>query len=338
MKRSALYTIAAALAICMACSENDVTGGCDINQDGRIPLRLCVGNHVELQTRGTDTGLQNSTLAPGTRVGVFVMTERDYDSLRAGSAYHDALYCYDNVECSMEADGSLRPTKLAEMFYPMGQDMKVAVFAYAPYDKDMTREALLLPMESVSVGADQSSDDVVLGNDLLLGTPALANPLRMPVTDHASSRYAPEAVSLNLRHQRCRIVLDLKFSGTPELLDGNSSFRVDSMQVYVGNVPMEAPLGYSLDETMENYAVADSVVTYSLLMAKYTDVVVWEGQELSMVATGIVLPCPYPVNLYFSIVMYLENGPSVIFRRVASPVVLERGTSVSFRTTVEERR
>lgn len=338
MKRSALYTIVAALTICMACSENDITDGGDVNQYGRIPIRLSVDNLVELQTRGTDAGMQNATLAPGTSVGVFVMDERNYDSLRAGSSYRNASYYYDNVECRLNADGTLQPTGLTEMLYPMGQDTKIAVFAYAPYDEAVTRESLLMSGDGVYVSADQRSDGVVLENDLLLGTPVSANPLRMSVSDHLSVPYQTESISLNLRHQRCRIVLDLTFCCTPELLDGQPLFYADSVLVYAENVPMSAPLGYALDEEMENYAVADSVVSDTLLMAIYTDVRLEEEQEKALVATGIVLPCQFPVEPSFCIVLVSGNERRYIRRKVSSPVALERGTSVSFRTTVEACR
>ncbi|MCM1516584.1 MAG: fimbrillin family protein [Paraprevotella sp.] len=335
MKRSALYTIVATLAMCMACSENDVAGGGDANQGVRVPIRLGVGNLVELQTRGTDAGMQNATLAPGASVGIFVMDEREYDSLRTGSSYRNASYHYDNVECRLDADGTLQPTGLAEMFYPMEQETKIAVFAYAPYDEAVTRESLLLPEDGVCVSADQSSDDVVLENDLLLGTPVTANPLRMPVSDYSSAPYKTESIRLNLRHQRCRIVLDLKFRGTPELLDGQPFFHADSVLVYAVNVPMSVPSGCTLDDGMENYAVADSILPDTLLMAAYTDVHVGEGQEMAVVATGIVLPCQLPVEPSFCIVMVSGNERRYIRRKVSSPVVMERGTSVSFRTTVE---
>lgn len=338
MKRHILYIFVAMLAACVACTESDVPGGDpSAPQVGNVPLRLSVGNLVELQTRGTDAGLQNSTLAPGTRVGVFVMYERDYDSLRIGSAYHNATYSYDNVECRLGADGSLQPTQLTEMFYPMGRDTKIAVFAYAPYDKDMTREALLLPKDSIYVDMWQDADSIVLRNDLLLGTPALANPLRTPVADPEVSPSATEKISLNMRHQRCRLVLDLKLSGTPWLLDGQPLFHADSILVYAENVPVAAPLGYSLDTAMVNYAVADRVVLDTMLIAVHTDVFVGEAQEMQLYATGIVLPCPSPVEPSFRIVMISGNERKYIRRKVASPVSLDRGTSVMFRTTVDAR-
>lgn len=336
MKRNIIYTLVVVLAVCMACTETDITGGePSAPEVSDVPLRLCVGNLVELQTRGTDTEMQNSTLAAGTQVGVFVMYERDYDSLRIGSSYHNASYYYDNVRCRIEEDGSLHPVESAELFYPMGQDMKIAVFAYAPYDQNMTREALLMPKDGIYVDSLQDSNAAVLKNDLLLGTPVMKNPLRMPISDHTSSPYPSEKIMLNLRHQRTRLIMNLKFSGTPELLDGRPIYHADSVLVFAENVPMSAPLGYSLDTTMINYAVADSLVTDTMLMAVYTDVYVEEAQEKQFFATGIALPSATPVEPSFCIVMVSGEERKYIRRRVTSPVVLERGTSVTFRTTVD---
>ncbi len=335
MKRYIIYIYIAALAICTACADRDINGDAGTVQPGNVPLRVRVGNIVELRTRGTDAGLQNSTLAPGARVGLFVMYERDYDSLRVGSSYHNTTYYYDNVECTLEANGALLPVDTTELFYPMGQDMKIAVFAYAPFDSTMTREALLLPKDSLYVSADQSTDSSILRNDLLLGTPTMGNPLRMPISDHTSSPYLSEGISLNLSHQRCQIVLDLKLCGTQELLQGQPLFHADTVMVYVENVPMSAPLGCSLDSVMRNYVPADSVVLDTMLMATYTDVFVTEGEEKPFVATGLVLPCSLPVEPSFCVVMISGNERRYIRRRATLPVNIERGTSVSFRTIVD---
>ncbi len=325
------------MTFCAACVESDVAGGEPTTPQGAIPLRLNVGNLVELQTRGTDVGLQNGSLAQGASVGVFVMYERDYDSLRIGSSYHNTSYAYDNVRCRLEADGSLCPTDLTEMFYPMGQDMKVAVFAYAPYDPAMTREALLLPKDSIHVDLDQSEDSVILRNDILLGTPVVGNPLRTPITDHSSAPYPSESISLNLSHQRCRIVLDLKFSGTEQLMQGQPVFHADSILVYAEDVPTAAPLGYAMDSAMVNYAPADSLIFDTLLMATYTDVYVGEGEELPFVATALVLPSSAETQPSFCVVMISDGERRYIRRRATQPVALNQGTSVSFRTTVDSR-
>ncbi len=324
-----------ALALCVACTEQDVTSGGEAVRPGSIPLRVSVGNLVELHTRGTDAGLQDATLAPGTRVGLFVMYERDYDSLRVGSSYHNTSYYYDNVECTLEVNGALTPTDATELFYPMGQDNKIAVFAYAPYDRNMTRESLLMPSDSVYVSTDQSTDSLVLSADLLLGTPTLGNPLRTPISDYTSSPYQSEGINLNLNHQRCRMVLDMKLCGTPELLQGQPLFHADSVMVYVGNVPTSAPVGYSLDDQMQNFAPADSVLLDTVLMATYTDVFVAEGEERPFVATGLVIPCVSPVEPSFCIVIVSGDERSYIRRKATQPVNLNRGTSVSFRTRVE---
>lgn len=335
MKKNTIYTIVAALVLCLACAENDIVGGDDVAHGVRMPIRLSVGNFVELQTRGTDSGLQDGTLAPGTHVGVFVMSERDYDSLRIGLVHHDMSYGYDNVECILNADGSLQPTWQTEMFYPVGRDMRIAVFAYAPYDRGMTREALFHPGDGIRVGADQSRDAAVLLNDVLLGTPVAGNPMRTPVIDHTASPYPSEPVSINMRHQCSRIVLDLTFQGPDTLQAEHRPFHADSILVYAEAVPMSAPLGHVLDSAMTNYAVADSIMQDTMLMAVYTDVHVEEGEDRQLHATGIVLPCPFPVEPSFCIVIISGHERKCIRRRVASPVFLDRGASLSFRATVD---
>ena len=90
-------------------------------------MRFSLGDLVDMTTRGTGEELGYTTFEPGQSVGVFVMYERDLDSLREGSDYHNISYYYDNVECRIDESGNLHPNSIEEMFYPMGLDSKIAV-------------------------------------------------------------------------------------------------------------------------------------------------------------------------------------------------------------------
>lgn len=335
MRVRIIYIFVVALAMCISCTENGVAIGDDEKKFSNVPMRFSVGNLVELQTRGTDAGLQNGTLASGATVGVFVMSECDYDSLRVGIDQRSATYYYDNVECRLDADGTLHPVNLREMFYPIGQDMRIAVFAYAPYDKNMTRNALLMPRDSIGVSVDQSSESRILINDIILGTPVVGNPLRMPVSDYTSQLLDTKGISLNLRHQRSRIILNLVFRNAEKNVEGLAWNRLDTVFVYAENVPLSAPLGCSLDSSMEDYATADSILLDTLLMAKYTNVYIESEQEKQFTSTGIVLPCSFPVRPSFYIVMVSGNNRRYIRYSTVSPVIFERGTSTTFRTVLD---
>lgn len=335
MRRNFVYIVLALLSLLTACSDNENVLDTQIGQ-AKIPMRFSLGDLVDMNTRGTGEELGYTTFEPGQSVGVFVMYERDLDSLREGSDYHNISYYYDNVECRIDESGNLHPKSIEEMFYPMGLDSKIAVFAYAPYDSTMTRKRLLNSQDTIFVSSNQSIIRETQNNDLILATPLQGNPLLRPAIDGTSGSFPTASIKLNFRHQRSRVVLNVTLDGGSEFMDGKDFLLIDTMYVYAENVPMCAPSGCKLDDTMNNFAPADILQNDTMLMACFTDIDLLNTQKKTFTSIGIVLPSNTPVELSFRIEFVTAQKRSKVRRKAVVPVMFERGASLNFKTTISE--
>ena len=337
MRRNFLYIAVVLLSLLSACSDNEsVIDNGSGQVPEQMPLRFCLGDVVDMTTRGTGSEMDFAAFEPGKSVGVFVMYERDLDSLRVGSDYHNISYYYDNVECSVDEKGNLLPVSIPEMFYPMGVESKIAIFAYAPYDSAMTRKQLLNSANCISVSADQSIYRETQRNDLVLGTPLQGNPLARPAADGHNGNFPTANIRLNFRHQRSRVVLNVTLDGESDFMDGREFVMIDSMFVYAENVPMHAPLGYRLSESMNDFAPADSLMSDTMLMACFTDIDLLNTQKKSFTAIGIVLPSDELSEISFRIEVVEGGNRRYIRRKAVAPIRYERGVSINFRTTISE--
>ena len=337
MRKYIMYCMVLGLAVLSACTEDIVVQEPEIpSMEKRIPLYLHVGNVIELTTRGTSLGLQDGSLSVDSEVGLFIMRESDFDSLKTGIVHYDRSYGYENLRCRVGSNGGIHPTDTAELFYPLEQDSKIVVFAYAPYDSAMTRERLLLPGDTVSVDRDQSRDDLILKNDFILGVPVYGNPLVKAGVNGYPVDSRTESVALSLKHQRCRLALEVTLHGKKELLGDEDLLYADSILVYAENVPVTAPLGYSLDSQSANYDIADGIECDTVLMAVYKDIAIDKNQEYVLTSTAIVLPSDEMFEPSFRVEIVSAGQRQFVRRRVSNEMSFKGGTSVSFEMIIGE--
>ncbi len=337
MRKYIMYCMVLGLAVLSACTEDIVVQEPEIpSGEKRIPLYLHVGNVIELTTRGTSLGLQDGSLSVDSEVGLFIMRESDFDSLKTGIVHYDRSYGYENLRCRVGSNGGIMPTDTVELFYPLEQDAKIVVFAYAPYDSAMTRERLLLPGDTVSVDRDQSRDDLILKNDFILGVPVYGNPLVKAGVNGYPVDSRTESVALSLKHQRCRLALEVTLHGKKELLGDEDLLYADSILVYAENVPVTAPLGYSLDSQSANYDIADGIECDTVLMAVYKDIAIDKNQEYVLTSTAIVLPSDEMFEPSFRVEIVSGGQRQSVRRRVSNEMSFKGGTSVSFEMIIGE--
>ena len=337
MRKYIMYCMVLGLAVLSACTEDIVVQEPEFpSMEKRIPLYLHVGNVIELTTRGTSLGLQDGSLSVDSEVGLFIMRESDFDSLKTGIVHYDRSYGYENLRCRVGSNGGIMPTDTAELFYPLEQDAKIVVFAYAPYDSAMTRERLLLPGDTVSVDRDQSRDDLILKNDFILGVPVYGNPLVKAGVNGYPVDSRTESVALSLKHQRCRLTLEVTLYGKKELLGDEDLLYADSILVYAENVPVTAPLGYSLDSQSANYDIADGIECDTVLMAVYKDIAIDKNLEYVLTSTAIVLPSDEMFEPSFRVEIMSAGQRQSVRRRVSNEMSFRGGTSVSFEMIIGE--
>lgn len=329
-----MYICIMAMLVMTACTSDMLPeGGATDKDESATPLCIRVDGFVSMTTRAALADMPGGTLSSDTRLGVFVMYERDYDSLAIGSYYRNISYSYDNVECSIDNAGNLYPANGEPLFYPMGSDVRIAVFAYAPYDSSMTREKLFAPKGEVGVDCDQHHEAVIASNDFLFGTPVFGNPFSKP---HNNIGSMPADIRLNLRHQRSRIVLDFTLRELLELLDTVPFAHVDSFSVIAENVPVEAPVGYSLDSSLTNFAHPDSVRRDSVRLGAFMATEELNTLDTRYTSVGIVIPCAEPADMSFKFILMSGTDSHEVRLHAQTPVAFERGTSVMFRINTED--
>lgn len=321
---------------CVACTTDTLPeNSVPCNENFRIPLSIKVNNIVDITTRGAVMDLPGDRLSADTRLGLFVMYERDYDSLAIGSNYHNISYFYDNVECFVDNSGVLQTVSGEQMYYPMGRGSKIALFAYAPYDSTMTRERLLNPKDKVSVAKVQNNEETLLANDLLLGTPVLGNPLPRPNVSGWQGGNNVGDIQLKLRHQRCRIVLNFTLQGLFELIGTEPPAHVDSLAVYAENIPVEAKCGYSLESTMTDFSTSDSIRRDTVLMGTFLNVENSANENQAYTSACIAIPCNEAAEISFKLMMKSGTEINEVRLYTKAPVVFERGTSVLFHVNTD---
>lgn len=329
MKRLYIYigVFVMALSALTACTSDTLPDNATEELAGSlVPLRISVDDIVDITTRSAAGVLPGDALSPDARLGIFVMYERDFDSLAVGSDYHNVSYYYDNVECALDGHGNLCPLDGGQLFYPMGVDSKIAIFAYSPYDSLMTRQRLLNPKGIVGVAADQGTEESVVANDLLLGTPVAGNPLGRPSGHDGRGG----DVRLNLRHQRCRIVLDFTLEEIFGLIGAESLPAVDSLYVYAENVPLDTPAGYSLDNAMTDFALPDTIHRDTVLMSTLVETGGLDAMKVRYTSMAIVMPTVLPAEISFRLLLVSGTEHREIRLRTKETVAFGRGTSVRF--------
>lgn len=136
-----------------------------------------------LSTRAA-TSLQESQIASGVQVGVFVASETDGESSTL----------YDNVALTADGEGAL--TGSTTMTWSAET---LSFYAYAPYAA--ANEGALDGNIAFSVKEDQSTDANYTASDLLFGVPSVSN----PVTKTTDGK-----VTLAFKHALSKVVITLK--------------------------------------------------------------------------------------------------------------------------------
>lgn len=327
------------------CSEEPlVQGGVDAPQMELIPLHFSVANFDVAETRGTT--VKEGTLS---EVGVFLMSESEYKALLAGEVvyksdttldknnvevsfpyYHNIenLKPYNdaernNIKFSVSEDNVLAPEKEGLQLYYSTTGGTV-VFAYAPYNPDMTKQMLFQP-ESVTVPADQNTDDLIKDNDFYLATPAM-NGTGNPVNWYHKS------ITLEFRHQYARIVLASNDKSLQNMCwDLAEDTEADRVAVYVKDVPTKGTWKLNSEGTDFDF---DKTETGRIFMASYS----LENGKLpdtdTITSTALVLPDPKGAAPRFGIVFYRGNEElktvPLSVRGGGKNVDLKRGESKTF--------
>lgn len=138
----------AASASIVSCSHENVL---DETLGGRTPIMLT--SDIAL-TRVTDQTLQNTQIANGVRVGVFVQPATDGGELIA-----------DNAALTANGNGGFTGDPI---YYP-ADGSAVSIYAYAPYNADWNSS--LNTDKTFIVSADQSAEKGFTDSDLLRGVP-----------------------------------------------------------------------------------------------------------------------------------------------------------------------
>lgn len=341
MKFRHIYILFTALLLLItACSdEQPVPGSGNDSQTELIPLHFNVSGFAVAETRGTDADQEGSL----SDVGVFLMSQSEYEALLAGDIVYDGnntegsvSYPYyhnlediepynerNNIRFTVDdADNTLAPVENDLKLYYSTTGGTV-VFAYAPYRDGMTKEMLFQP-GSVSVPENQSEDEVVKQNDFYLATPVVKG----AATGNPVNWYH-KYITLEFRHQYARIVLASNDKSLQNMC-WDLAEDADRVKVFVKDIPTAGTRG--LDSFGANFQYdIDIPVTGRIFMASYS---LAEGMPNTITSTALVLPSQESVMPRFGLVFYRGEEElktvSLSVRGSDKNVVLSRGMSKTF--------
>lgn len=131
-----------------SCSNEDELGARP--SDGRTPITLT----SNIATRTVNTELQETEIANGVQVGVFVAPTQAGELIA------------DNAQITSDGNGGLAGP-IGN--YPTEEGATVGIYAYAPYNSAWTGK--LNEAQTFTVKTDQTADADYLASDLLYGTP-----------------------------------------------------------------------------------------------------------------------------------------------------------------------
>lgn len=347
MKFRHIYILFTALLLLItACSdEQPVPGSGNASQTELIPLHFNVSGFAVAETRGTVADQEGSL----SEVGVFLMSQSEYEALLAGDVVYDGnntlnkngepvsypYYHYHNLEYiepynaernnikfTVDADNTLAPVDSTLKLYYSTTGGTV-VFAYAPYrdDMPMTKEMLFQP-GSVSVPEDQSADEVVKQNDFYLATPVVKG----AATGNPVNWYH-KYITLEFRHQYARIVLASNDKSLQNMC-WDLAEDADSVGVFVKDIPTGGTREVDSLGANFQYEVTD---TGRIFMASYS---LAEDMLDTITSTALVLPSQESVMPRFGLVFYRGGQElktvSLSVRGSDKNVVLSRGMSKTF--------
>lgn len=332
------------LLLLAGCSDEPLgQGNGDAPQMELIPLHFSLADYDVAETRGTT--VEEGTLS---EVGVFLMSEGEYKALLAGEVVYNGNSTLDknnvevsfpyyhnienlepynadrnNIRFSVSEDNVLAPDEEGLQLYYSTTGGTV-VFAYAPYNPEMTKKMLFQP-ESVEVPADQNTNDHIKDNDFYLATPAM-NGTGNPVNWYHKS------ITLEFRHQYARLVLASNDKSLQNMCwNLTKGTEADRVAVYVKDVPTKGTWKLNSEGTDFDF---DKTETGRIFMAEYDLVNGKLPDTDTITSTALVLPDQKGAAPRFGIVFYngteeLKTVPLSV-RGGEKNVILKRGESKTF--------
>lgn len=348
MKFRHIYILFTALLLLItACSdEQPVPGSGNAPQTELIPLHFNVSGFAVAETRGTVADQKDSL----SEVGVFLMSQSEYEALLAGDVVYDGNNTLDkngepvsypyyhnhnleniepynaernNIKFTVDADDNTLAPAQTDLKLYYSTTGGTVVFAYAPYrdDMPMTKEMLFQP-GSVSVPENQSEDEVVKQNDFYLATPVMKG----AATGNPVNWYH-KYITLEFRHQYARIVLASNGKSLQNMC-WDLAEDADSVGVFVKDIPTGGTR--EVDNLGANFQY-DTIATGRIFMASYS---LKEDMPDTITSTALVLPSQESVMPRFGLVFYRGGQElktvSLSVRGSDKKVVLSRGMSKTF--------
>lgn len=188
-----LAAMLAASASFTSCSNEDELGA--QSPDGRTPITLT----SNIATRTVSTELQETEIAQGVQVGVFVAPTEAGELIA------------DNAQITSDGSGSFTGT-IGN--YPAGEGATVSIYAYAPYNSAWAGK--LNEAQTFTVKTDQTTDNAYLASDLLYGTPK--NNQVAASENAVTVQFEHKLTKINLAFNTADTEIDLK-GATVSLVD-----------------------------------------------------------------------------------------------------------------------
>lgn len=246
---AAAFALTAGLA---SCSNNDEELDSQ-NVDGRTPITLT----SNVATRAASQDLQNTQIANGVNVGVFVTQD--------GSSILDV----NNHLLTADGNGGFTGST---MYFPEGAT-SVNIYAYAPYNSDWNDK---LNVNNVfTVPADQSTEEAYCRADLMIGTP---NPNPITPTE--------QAIQLNFKHKLAKLNLDFNLGSSQIDLKGATVSILNvlpEVSVNVGTGEIGQATGTATTVTAAKFAEEASTFAASAVFAPQT---ITDGTNFVQVVTA----------------------------------------------------
>lgn len=355
-----------------SCENGTLPEGDDPQEEEWLPLSFCVGASLDIAVGNSRAvGVPEDVLQAGQTVGVFVVSGQEYEKIMAGdlSGLEEPANGFNrNKKYVCETGGqtmSLVPADDSDLTQKVyySPNVKFAVFAYSPYDANLTLRQLLSGegtdaatltynpatlKEDGTGGYDQSTD--IQNNDYLFAVPGEAGSTdassQNPLVKKSADASVP--VTLNFRHQRAMVVLHISKDWMVNNLGDASTFKASDISISVKNVAVSC-MSYTLSSSFTDFEYTSSQMTLfpsaestsdGVLMAKglsYDSEVA--GGEDGLTVSAVVFPYEYTSAQYFPkfVVKYTPEGgnssETVLSVKNKSTLTLERGQKYNFTTS-----
>ncbi len=210
MRTSLSFLAVAALLTMASCSDDEVTGG-----GSRHLLRLSTANIIsETRATGTDSELQLTQFASGSKVAIFLVEDVSGTATASG----DNVTTYTQpLEYTANGSGGLTPG--AAQYWPTSGN-GLHIYGVYPYSAVSTTTTTYASTDiTFTVQHDQSKDADYNASDLMTGTPSSNNPVKR----------TSSAVEVKFTHLLSKININLSKGA------GFNEGDLNSAEVYITN-------------------------------------------------------------------------------------------------------